>query len=175
VTSQSGVIRDMVEELAMRYKWYDWEASRLEMARLVYRSGSARDDNLTPRPGKDTAGKQGQAPGLSTFTTLEQAVLAGGKAQVIDLDLLGSPLHGYPDEVGFEGAVEGHVSIAPARSNGSVDHELLAEWAWTRNSEHSHWLTELIKQAHIGSVKRPRWTKSKLSGGFDHGPWCAGC
>ena len=32
------------------------------MARLVYRSGSARDDNLTPRPGKDTEGKPGQAP-----------------------------------------------------------------------------------------------------------------
>src|SRR5438045_3458800 len=126
------------------------------MARLVFRSGSARDENLTPRPGKDTEGKPGQAPGLSTFTTLEQAVLPGGKVQVIDLDLLGSPLHGYPDEPGFEGAVEGHVSIAPARSNGSVDHELLGEWAGTRNTERAHWLTELIKQAHIGSVKRPQ-------------------
>lgn len=126
------------------------------MARLVYRSGSARDENLTPRPGKDTQAKPGQAPGLSTFTTLEQAVVPGGKAQVIDLDLLESPLHGYPDELGFEGAVEGHVSIAPARFEGGVDHELLKEWAGTRNTEHAHWLTELVKQAHIGSVKRPR-------------------
>ena len=43
---------------------------------------------MTPRMGKDTLGRPGQAPGLSTFTFLELAVAPGDKAQVIDLDLL---------------------------------------------------------------------------------------
>ena len=126
------------------------------MARLVYRSGSARDDNLTPRPGKDTAGKPGQAPGLSTFLTLELAVLPGEKAQVIDLELLEAPLHAYADEPGLEGAVEGHVSIAPAQPDGSIDQELLAAWAATRNTDATHWLTELVKNALVDTIKRPR-------------------
>jgi hypothetical protein len=128
----------------------------LERARLVYRSGSAREDNLTPRPGKDTIEKPGQAPGLSTFTKLELAVQPGGKAQLIDLDRLEEPLRGYDDRPGLEGAAEGHVSIAPARPDGSIDHELRAEWADTRNTGDVHRLTEVIKRAHVGSVKRPR-------------------
>ena len=67
------------------------------MTWLVYRSGSGREDNLTPRMVKDTVGKPGQFPGLSTHTTLELAVPPGGKAQVIDLDLLQSPLRGLED------------------------------------------------------------------------------
>jgi hypothetical protein len=130
------------------------ETPRLEMARLVYRSGSARDDNFTPRPGKDTVGKPGQAPGLSVFSELELSVSLGGKAQVIDLDLLGSPLTGFPDRIGLEGAVEGHVAIAPLGPHGGVDQDLLEEWAQTRNTDHVHWLTELVKRAHVGSIKR---------------------
>jgi hypothetical protein len=126
------------------------------VARLVYRSGSAREDNLTPRPGKDTVGKPGQAPGLSTFNSLELAVLPGEKAQVIDLDLLEIPLHGYADQPGLEGAVDGHVSIAPARPDGSLDQGLLAEWAATRNSGATHMLTELVKNALVETIKRPR-------------------
>jgi hypothetical protein len=126
------------------------------MARLVSRSGSARDDNLTPGPGKDTVGKAGQAPGLSTFTSLEWAVLPGEKAQVIDLDLLESPLRGYHDQPGMEGAVEGHVSIAPARPDGSIDQELLEEWAGTRGTDEVHRLTAVVEDALVGSIKRPK-------------------
>ncbi len=126
------------------------------MARLVYRSGSAREDNLTPRPGRDTVGKPGQAPGLSTFTNLEVAVQPGDKALVIDLDLLESPLRGYEDQPGLEGAEEGHISIAPAHPDGNVDQDLLAEWAGTRSSGQTHWLTELVKKALVDTMKRPR-------------------
>jgi hypothetical protein len=45
---------------------------------LVYRGGSAKPDNLTPRPGIDKTG-------LSTFDTCEAATPPGGKAQVIDI------------------------------------------------------------------------------------------
>jgi hypothetical protein len=126
------------------------------VARLVYRSGSASEDNLTPRPGRDTAGKPGKAPGLSTFTNLELADQAGDKAQVIDLDLLEDPLRGYEDQPGLEGAEEGQVSIAPASPDGSIDHELLAEWAGTRGSGQVHRLTELVKDALVETVRRPR-------------------
>jgi hypothetical protein len=126
------------------------------VARLVYRSGSAREDNLTPRPGKDTVGKPGQAPGLSTFALLDLAVQLGEKAQVIDLDLLEGPLRGYEDQPGLEGTVDGHVSIAPARPDGSIDQELLTEWAGTRNTGATHWLTELVKNALVDTVKRSR-------------------
>lgn len=125
------------------------------MSRRVYRSGSARDENLTPRPGKDTVGKPGRAPSLSTFDTLERAVQPGGKAQVIDLDLLVGPLRGYEDRPGLEGAVDGHVSIAPARPDGSIDLELLAEWAGARSTGVTHRLTGLAKDALVDTVKRP--------------------
>src|SRR5690242_16848379 len=108
------------------------------MARLVYRSGSPTDDNLTPRPGKDTTGQPGKSPGLSTFRTLEQAVLPGAKAQAIDLDLLGSPLRGFPDDPESEGGEEGHVAIAPATPAGEVDRELLNQWASTRGTDRPH-------------------------------------
>jgi hypothetical protein len=87
---------------------------------------------------------------------LELAVSAGDKAQVIDLDLLAGPLQAFPDQVGAVGALEGHISIAPAKPEGSVDQGLLEEWARTRNTDQVHWLTELVKKAHVGSVKRPR-------------------
>jgi hypothetical protein len=101
-------------------------------------------------------GKPGQAPGLSTFSTLELAVHPGDKAQVIDLDLLESPLRGYDDQPGLDGAVDGHISIAPSRPDGSIDQDLLAEWAGTRNTDVTHWLTELVKKALVDSIKRPR-------------------
>jgi hypothetical protein len=126
------------------------------MENLVYRSGSARDDNLTPRPGKDTVGKPGQAPGLSTFRMLELAVEPGDRVQVIDLDRLENPLHAYEDQPGLEGAMDGHVSIAPARPDGRIDQELLAEWSATRNTNATHWLTKLMKNAIVETIKRPR-------------------
>jgi hypothetical protein len=87
---------------------------------------------------------------------LELAVQPGDKAQVIDLDLLESPLRGFEDQPGLEGAVDGHVSIAPARSDGSIDEELLAAWAASRNTGTTHRLTELVKNALVDTIKRPR-------------------
>lgn len=101
-------------------------------------------------------GKPGPVPGLSTFRRLEQAVQPGEKAQVIDLDRLGSPLRGFADQPGREEAVEGHVSIAPTRPDGSLDEELLADWAASRNTGATHWLTELVKNALVDTIKRPR-------------------
>ena len=126
------------------------------MTWLVYRSGSGREDNLTPRMTKDTVGKPGQSPGLSTYTTLELAVPPGGKAQVIDLDLLQLPLRGLEDQPLLEGGSEGHVSIAPMTPDGRVDQVLLEEWATTRGTDQVHWLTEIVKQALVATVRRPR-------------------
>ncbi|SRR5208337_3306226 len=126
------------------------------MTWLVYRSGSGREDNLTPRMIKDTAGKPGQSPGLSTYTILELAVPPGGKAQVIDLDLLQLPLRGLEDQPLLEGGSEGHVSIAPMTPDGRVDQVLLEEWATTRGTDQVHWLTEIVKQALVATVRRPR-------------------
>ena len=125
------------------------------MAWLVYRSGSGREDNLTPRMIKDTVGKPGQSPGLSTYTNLGLAVLPGGKAQVIDLDLLQLPLRGLEDEPLLEGGREGHVSIAPTTPDGEVDRALLEEWAATRGTDRVHRLTEIVKQALVATVRRP--------------------
>lgn len=125
------------------------------MARLVYRSGSARDDNLTPRPGKDTVGSLGQVPGLSTFVSLEQAVMPGGKAQVIDLDLLAPPLLGFADCSELDGGIEGHLSIAPAADDGTVDLALLEAWAASRGTGQAHPLTVIVKEALVESMKRP--------------------
>lgn len=70
------------------------------MARLVYRGGSATIVSLTPRAGKDTMGRPGQAPGLSVFDSLERAARLGARViQVIDLDLLEPPLRAFPDDV----------------------------------------------------------------------------
>ncbi len=126
------------------------------MTWLVYRSGSGREDNLTPRMIKDTVGKPGQSPGLSTYTALELAVPPGGKAQVIDLDLLQLPLRGLEDQPLLEGGREGHVSIAPTTPDGEVDRVLLEEWAATRGTDQVHRLTEIVQQALVATVRRPR-------------------
>lgn len=105
---------------------------------------------------KDTIGKPGQSPGLSTYTTLELAVPPGGKAQVIALDLLQLPLRGLEDQPLLEGGREGHVSIAPTTPDGRMDQVLLEEWATTRGTDQVHWLTEIVKQALVATVRRPR-------------------
>jgi hypothetical protein len=123
------------------------------MARLVFRGGSHTDTNLTPRLGPDTSEERGKAPGLSTFTTLERAVKVGSKAQVIDLDLLPPPLKGIPDDP-LVGGSEGHVSIAPVSPEGAVDRDLLSEWAATRETGQTHWLTVLLKDALVQTNKK---------------------
>ena len=127
------------------------------MARLVYRRGSPTDDNLTPRPDTDLAAPPGKSPGLSVFTTLERAAMPGEKAQVIDLDLLESPLRDFPDDPTLEGGEDGHVAIAPATAAGEVDLALLRDWAATRKTGRTHRLTESLKRALVEvNVRRPR-------------------
>jgi hypothetical protein len=105
---------------------------------LVYRGGSAKPDNLTPRPGIDTTG-------LSTFDNLEAATPPGGKAQVIDTRKLKPPLRATPDA-----PPPGHVSIGP------LDPALINEWAATRGTGQVHPLTEAIMDAIVDVLRRPR-------------------
>jgi hypothetical protein len=125
------------------------------MPTFVYRGGSATDDNLTPRLGRDTSGKPGQAPGLSTFETIEQAASHGSKAHVIDLDLLAAPLRGYRDQVD-QGGTEGHVSIAPSDESGGIDLDRLLEWAGSRGVAPAHEFTEIVRRAVVRVEKRPK-------------------
>lgn len=105
---------------------------------LVYRSGSASWDNLTPR--------SGDLDGLSTFDSLERAVKPGGKAQVIDtskLRLLTAVLSEPP---------EGHVSLT------LVPHDpvCLTQWAAARGTGTIHPLTQDVYDAIVDTAKRPK-------------------
>jgi hypothetical protein len=105
---------------------------------LVYRGGSAKPDNLTPRPGVDKTG-------LSTFDNWEAATPPGGKAQVIDTSKLKPPLVATPDA-----PPPGHVSIGPR------DPTLIDEWAAARGTGQIHPLTQAILDAVVDVVRRPR-------------------
>lgn len=127
------------------------------MPRLVYRGGSATDDNLTPRAPADTAGDGGQSTGLSVFAALEQAVSPGGKAQVFDLELLEHPLHAFADDPAAAGGVAGHVTIAPVTAAGEIDRDLRLQWAAQRGTGRTHELTTVLRRALVQTnVKRPR-------------------
>jgi hypothetical protein len=104
---------------------------------VVYRGGSATPTNLTPRPGDTT--------GLSTFDNLEAAVQPGGKAQMIDVSRLKSPLQAVSDP-----PPPGHVSIAPS------DPVLISEWAAARGTETVHPFTQNVMNAIIDVVRRPK-------------------
>lgn len=109
--------------------------------KLVYRGGSDSADNLTPRPGKDTDAGDPKR-GLSTFDSLEKALRPGEKAQVIDTSKLTScGAHCTPD---------GHVSLRPGTQ------EELEAWAKTRGTGDVHPLTKEVKEAVVGTVKRPQ-------------------
>jgi hypothetical protein len=105
---------------------------------LVYRGGSAKPDNLTPRPGVDRTG-------LSTFDNLEAATPPGGKAQVIDTSKLKPLLVAMPDA-----PPPGHVSIGP------LDPALIDEWAATRGTGQTHPLTGAIAYAIVDVIRRPK-------------------
>jgi hypothetical protein len=119
------------------------------MPNVVYRGGSQTDDNLTPRPEKDLETRKGRAPGLSAFDRIEMAVEPGSKVQGIDLKRLGDPLRAFPDDPEKEGGVMGHLSIAPVQSDGTIDLDLLGEWAATRKSGRVHRLTSLLRDAIV--------------------------
>ena len=93
-------------------------------AKVIYRIGSATDDALTPRPGRDTIAPPGQKPGLSVWDFGPQP---GQKAQKIDSALLATGGLGYfPDDVSAGGQA-GHGVISPVNSAGDVDRALLDE------------------------------------------------
>jgi hypothetical protein len=123
------------------------------MGQLAYRGGSKSDDNFTPR-WKDTQPGPGVMPGLSLFLSLELAVQPGAKAQVLDLDLLVEPLRPFHDDPSLDAGQEGHLSIAPADSQGMIDRQLLEEWARSRGTNRPHRLTQLLKDAIVGEERR---------------------
>jgi RHS repeat-associated protein len=106
---------------------------------MVYRGGSRTDDNLTPRPGRDT---QGEKRGLSTWDSLDKAARPGEKAQVIDPSKL-SRLETHRQ-------ADGHVSIRPA-TQAELD-----AWAATRGSGQGHPSTDEVRGAIVGEVRRPQ-------------------
>jgi hypothetical protein len=114
--------------------------------RVVYRLGPFRATNFTPRPGKDTVGRPGQAPGLSTFEVIRLG--RKDKAQVIDLALLQPPLQAIPDDPGADGT-PGHVSIVPVDDTGAVDQQLLDAWASWRIQSSIHPLTQIVMDAVV--------------------------
>jgi hypothetical protein len=117
---------------------------------IVYRAGSASPDNCTPRPGKDTAGEPGRAPGLSTFETLNLEL--GEKAQMIDLGQIGTPVRGIPDDPCLGGR-QGHVSIVPVDGSGNVDYPSLQDWAAARGTGSIHPFTQMVRNAIIQELR----------------------
>lgn len=117
---------------------------------IVYIWGSLTADNFTPRKGKDTIGKAGQAPGLSASTT----VPTGRKAQGIDLDLLAYPLRAFCD-VPEKGGTPGHVAIAPIEAGGEIDIARLEEWASMRGTGKIHAFTQNLLDAVTQPNVRP--------------------
>jgi len=113
---------------------------------LVYRSGTRTVANFTPRPGRDTVARSGQAPGLST--SLPHELAPGDKVQVLDLSLLQGPLRAFADDPS-EGGTPGHVTIAPVDANGNIDQALLEEWADARATGATHPLTDLVLAAVV--------------------------
>lgn len=105
-----------------------------DVPRYVFRGGSDKPDNLTPRT-KDT-------DGLSTFDTLEAATPPGGKAQVIDTSRLRC-LVACPDG-------GGHVSIRP---RNPLD---LADWMSARGTRRVHPLTRELQDAIVDVRRRPK-------------------
>ena len=110
--------------------WVDWLGLSQKLTKgIVYRGGSATDNNLTPRPDKDTES------GLSTSMDKPP-----GKCQAIDVSKL--------EESGLEAINDhgNHVSIRPINDPSFIK---LKEWASTRNTDVTHSFTQAVKNAII--------------------------
>ena len=110
--------------------WVDWLGLSQKLTKgIVYRMGSATDNNLTPRPGKDTES------GLST--SMDKPT---GKCQAIDVSKL--------EKSGLEAINDhgNHVSIRPINDPGFIK---LKEWASTRGTDVTHSFTQAVKNAII--------------------------
>lgn len=115
----------------------------------VYRNGSRRSKDMTPRPDHDVSPNLQEA-GLSTWRELEAAIKPGGKGQKIDLARLDPALLGcFQDE-------NGHVSIVPVDANGNMDRMKLAEWAATWASDQPHPFTTMVLDAVVERNVRRR-------------------
>lgn len=116
---------------------------------FVYRNGSRREKDMTPRPGDDVSPNVQEA-GLSTWRNLEAGIKPGGKRQKIDLAKLDPLLLGcFEDE-------HGHVSIVPVDADGTMDMMKLREWAATFGSDAAHPLTNMVMEAIVErNVRRP--------------------
>jgi hypothetical protein len=123
------------------------------IGKVVFRGGSATNQALTPRPGRDTVAPSGQQPGLS----VEDAMPAAGKAQGIAVDLLKPPLMYFPDDFA-KGGTQGHGVIAPTDGSGNVDQTALEEWASCRETQQdaAHPLTQIVIDAIVERDVRSR-------------------
>jgi hypothetical protein len=119
-------------------------ATTIRTTGIVYRRGSKTNRNLTPRPGIDTVGRPGQEPGLSTSETLRPGVVGQG----IDLAMLPATLKAFADDPAIGGS-PGHVAIVPVDAAGTIDWQLLQEWAASRNSGQPHPLTIMLENAIV--------------------------
>ncbi|MFS9037603.1 hypothetical protein [Streptococcus timonensis] len=110
--------------------WVDWLGLSQKLTKgIVYRMGSATDNTLTQRPGKDTLS------GLST--SMDKPT---GKCQAIDVSKL--------EKSGLEAINDhgNHVSIRPINDPGFIK---LKEWAYTRGTDVTHSFTQAVKNAII--------------------------
>jgi hypothetical protein len=114
---------------------------------FVYRGGSRKPRNMTPRLEKDVCDDSGKA-GLSAYLTVEDATDPDDWCQKIDIGKLVAPLVAYLES-------DGHVGIAPVTGDGSIDVELLTEWALSRGNEPPHALTNIVLNAIVEPIRRP--------------------
>jgi hypothetical protein len=108
---------------------------------FVYRGGTRTNRSLTPRLHMDVSNVAGKA-GLSAFEKFDDANKPGNYVQKIDVAKLASPLAAILED-------DGHVGIAPVKADGSVDEDLLIEWANTRDVGSRHPLTKIVYDAIV--------------------------
>jgi|ERR1019366_6618751 hypothetical protein len=121
-------------------------AATIMKSGFVYRSGSRQPRAMTPRLEKDVCDAPGNA-GLSAYVAIEDAVDPGAWCQKIDVAKLTAPLAAYLE-------LDGHVGITPVKSDGSIDVELLTDWASSRGVEPAHGFTNIVLDAIDETIRR---------------------
>jgi hypothetical protein len=115
------------------------------MPPLLYRSASGTAASMTPRPGKDT---EGPKRGLSFFETIGRVPGRGAiKVLVVDAAKIGAPL-------GTEDHGDGHLSLVPHTTDGSIDDDALREWAQARGGAATHPLTQKVLDAVVQVLQK---------------------
>ena len=103
---------------------------------FLFRSGSASESNMTPRPVDTT--------GLSTFDSVNHPFFRpGDRIQMIETDR-------FKTLTAFQEGQPGHWSISPP------DRADIAGWASTRGSAEVHPLTRELIDSVLKTVKKPR-------------------